>query len=120
MKFLVDAQLPRRLVFCLRGAGHDPLHTLDLPHGNRTPDAEILALAARDGRIVVTKNADFVDSFLLSHAPPKLLLISTGNIRNSELEALFVAELYQVHMHWCENRPSSIQAAGDVGASETV
>jgi predicted nuclease of predicted toxin-antitoxin system len=42
MKFLVDAQLPRRLVHQLREAGHDAIHTLDLPHKNRTTDAEIL------------------------------------------------------------------------------
>jgi predicted nuclease of predicted toxin-antitoxin system len=33
MKFLVDAQLPRRLTYRLREAGHDALHTLDLPAG---------------------------------------------------------------------------------------
>jgi len=41
MNFLVDAQLPRRLAYRLRDAGHDALHTLDLPKRNRTTDAEI-------------------------------------------------------------------------------
>ena len=36
MKFLVDAQLPRRFVGWLAEAGHDALHTLDLSLGNRT------------------------------------------------------------------------------------
>jgi predicted nuclease of predicted toxin-antitoxin system len=31
MKFLVDAQLPRRFCGWLTEAGHDALHTLDLP-----------------------------------------------------------------------------------------
>lgn len=93
MKFLVDAQLPRRLAFRLRDAGHDALHTLDLAAGNRTPDVTITALAAREGRVVVTKDADFVNSYLVSHEPPKLLLISTGNIHNRELEALFIGAL---------------------------
>ncbi len=35
--------------------------------------------------IVMTKNADFVDSFWLKHELYKLLLISTGNIKNAEL-----------------------------------
>jgi len=48
MKFLVDAQLPRRLAVRLTKAGHDALHTLDLPNGNRTTDAEILQIAARE------------------------------------------------------------------------
>jgi predicted nuclease of predicted toxin-antitoxin system len=41
VNFLVDAQLPRRLALRLRDAQHDVLHTLDLPNGNRTTDAEI-------------------------------------------------------------------------------
>lgn len=66
MKFLVDAQLPRRLTFALQAAGHDAIHTLDLPNGNATSDAEINAVSERDQRIVITKDADFVNSFLLT------------------------------------------------------
>jgi len=43
MKFLVDAQLPRRMALWLSESGHDAKHTLDLPAGNRTPDAEVIA-----------------------------------------------------------------------------
>ena len=93
MKFLVDAHLPRRIAYRFREAGHDALHTLDLPDGNRTTDAAINALSLREERIVVTKDADFVSSFLLHHEPYKLLLISTGNIRNAELEALLLMHL---------------------------
>ena len=69
MKFLVDAQLPRRLAYRLREAGHDAVHTLDLAGGNRTSDATILETAEREQRIVVTKDADFVNSFFLTHRP---------------------------------------------------
>jgi predicted nuclease of predicted toxin-antitoxin system len=93
VKFLVDAQLPRRVVYRLREAGHDALHTLDLPAGNRTSDAELNAISLREERAVVTKDADFVNSFLLTHLPYKLLLISTGNIRNADLESLLLAQL---------------------------
>jgi predicted nuclease of predicted toxin-antitoxin system len=77
----------------LRDAGHDTVHTLDLPAANRTTDEEINELSARDLRVVITKDTDFVDSFLLFHRPYKLLLISTGNIANADLEELFVAEI---------------------------
>ncbi len=93
MKFLIDAQLPRRLASRLREAGHEATHTLDLPLGNRTPDTVINELSTREECVVVTKDADFVNSFHLHRKPYKLLLISTGNIRNSELEALLVANL---------------------------
>lgn len=93
MKLLLDAQLPRRLARELATAGHDAVHTLDLPAGNRTPDFEIVALSVREARIVVTKDADFVASFLLSKLPPQLLLVSTGNIANDSLVALFSTHL---------------------------
>lgn len=60
MKFLIDAQLPRRLVYCLRGTGSSAIHTLDLPQGNRTPDDEINAISIREQWIVVSKDRDFV------------------------------------------------------------
>lgn len=90
MNVLVDAHLPRRAAGWFAAAGCDAIHTLDLPDGNRTTDTQINDLAERDGRIVVTKDADFVDSHLLRGRPAKLLLISTGNIRNRDLEALLV------------------------------
>ncbi len=87
MRFLVDAQLPRRLAFWLMESGHDALHTLDLPAANLTKDRDLIARAVQDDRIVVTKDSDFVQSFLLS-GQPLLLLVSTGNIANAELEKL--------------------------------
>ena len=96
MKFLVDAQLPRRLALKLREAGHEAVHTLDLPLGNRTTDTLINDLSAREQYVVVTKDSDFVNSFILGGRPHKLLLISTGNIRNAELESLFFSNLERV------------------------
>ncbi len=93
MKFLVDAQLPRHLAANLKWSGHDVLHTLDLPSGNRTQDWRINEISVEEQRIVVTKDADFVNSFLLSGVPYKLLLVSTGNISNRELEGIFAKNL---------------------------
>jgi predicted nuclease of predicted toxin-antitoxin system len=90
VKFLVDAQLPRKVAGWLVANGCDAVHTLDMPDGNRTTDQQVIATAEREFRIVVTKDADFVDSHLLQARPAKLLLISTGNISNQELEALML------------------------------
>jgi predicted nuclease of predicted toxin-antitoxin system len=89
MNFLVDAHLPRRLVQWLRVRGHDVIHTQDLPQGNRTGDSTINAQSILEQRIVITKDADFVNSFILKKQPYKLLLISTGNISNDDLITLF-------------------------------
>jgi predicted nuclease of predicted toxin-antitoxin system len=96
MNFLVDAQLPRRVVLLLRQAGHDAIHTLDLPEANRTTDTEINARSASEQRVVITKDADFVNSFLVAGHPYKLLLISTGNITNADLLMLLITHLPQI------------------------
>ena len=93
MKFLVDAQLPRRLALELAASGHDAIHTLDLPAANRTQDKDILALAILENRIVVTKDNDFVVSFHLQRVPPRLFLIATGNISNDKLSKLLASNL---------------------------
>jgi len=85
VKFLVDAQLPRALSLWLSREGHDSVHTLDLPNRNRTTDREILDLSRREQRTVVTKDTEFLESFILHGQPAKLLLITTGNISNREL-----------------------------------
>lgn len=96
MNFLVDAQLPVRLARFLQAAGHDTIHAKDLPQQNATTDAEINALSIQQNRIVITKDTDFLDSFLISQEPYKLLLVTTGNITNVELEALFQNNLPQI------------------------
>ena len=96
MNFLVDAQLPRRLVRLLHQQGLNALHTLDLPQQNRTKDTVIITVAEEEQRIVITKDADFVESYILFRKPSKLLVITTGNIANKELEVLFLAALPQI------------------------
>ena len=89
MRFLVDAQLPRRLSNWLCEQGHDALHTLDLPEGNRTKDQEVVRIADTDDRIVITKDDDFVRSHLLRGETKRLLLITSGNVSNNELLQIF-------------------------------
>jgi predicted nuclease of predicted toxin-antitoxin system len=96
MKFLVDAQLPVRLARFLQSAGYDTIHTRDLPDHNATPDAVINFISIQEQRIVITKDSDFVQSFLLQNQPYKLLLVTTGNIKNSELESLLENHLEQL------------------------
>lgn len=68
--------------------GDDALHTLNLPDRNFTNDSGIVPMAGKESRVVVTKEGDFVDSFLMRGEPAKLLFITTGNISNNELIVL--------------------------------
>ncbi len=72
MKFLVDAQLPIRISHWLQNQGHDSIHTRDLPLKNATSDTEINNLSVLEKRILITKDKDFLDSFLLTKKPYKL------------------------------------------------
>jgi len=64
---------------------------LELPEGNATTDSALLDYAEQNNCVVTTKDSDFSTSFWLQSRPQKLLLISTGNIRNTELETLLMA-----------------------------
>jgi predicted nuclease of predicted toxin-antitoxin system len=64
-----------------------------LPNANRTSDDEIAALAEAEDRVVVTKDRDFRDSYLLRGTPQRLLVVTTGNITNHDLLALVRANL---------------------------
>ena len=96
MNFVVDAQLPRRIVYRLREHGHDALHTFDLQRGNRTPDPEGAAAADSEDRVLVSKDGDFVLSHVLVGVPARLLLVSTGNVSNVEFEHLLLANLEEI------------------------
>ena len=85
MKFIVDAQLPYQMALFIRHKGFDVLHTNDLPDKERTSDDYIRKIAQQEDRIVITKDSDFVDSFMLKSVPEKLFLITTGNIKNWQL-----------------------------------
>lgn len=96
MKFLVDAQLPKALSDFLNLQGFDSIHTLDLPVRNKTTDKAIAKLANEEGRIVISKDIDFLESFLLKAEPRKLIMVKTGNIPNRELIKLFDKNLHTV------------------------
>jgi predicted nuclease of predicted toxin-antitoxin system len=85
-----------RLASRLIELGHDAAHTSSLPEGNRTTDQQIAATADLDGRIVVTKDADFRNSHLLTGSPARLLVVATGNIRNDDLSSLFESRLAEI------------------------
>lgn len=76
MKFLIDAQLPTRLAEFLNRAGHDAVHTIGLPDGNRSTDSQIAQRADTEDRVVVTKDQDFRDGHLLGRSPRRLLVVA--------------------------------------------
>jgi predicted nuclease of predicted toxin-antitoxin system len=104
LKFLLDAQLPRRLQILFANFGYEALHTLDLPEGNRTKDRELERICEEENRILVIKDNDFVESFLIRRRPERLLFLSCGNLSNSDLENLFRLNLARIADEFSSNR----------------
>ena len=93
MKFIVDAQLPKSLSDFLNQKGFESIHTLDLPERNKTKDGQIAKLANREERTVISKDVDFLESFLIKSEPKKLIVVRTGNIPNRQLISIFEENL---------------------------
>ena len=45
--------------------GHEAKHTLDLPLKNKTAHHQIIEIAVKEDRIVVSKDNDFVQNFMV-------------------------------------------------------
>ena len=66
---------------------------MELPESNASSDSKIIELAILENRVVVTKDSDFLDSYLIKNEPKKLLLVKAGNIQNKQLLSLFDSNL---------------------------
>ncbi len=102
-KFLLDAQLPRQLKALFAEFGFETIHTLDLPKGNRTPDREIVQLCHDEHWILISKDSDFIESYLLHGHPEHLLLLSCGNLSNPDLEHLIRSNLPRIATAFASN-----------------
>ncbi|MEM9675319.1 MAG: DUF5615 family PIN-like protein [Bacteroidota bacterium] len=85
MKFLIDAQLPVKMCEILQSLGLNAIHVDDLPKGDETSDTDISTYADQHELIVISKDTDFYHSHMILRKPERLLLITTGNIKNRQL-----------------------------------
>jgi predicted nuclease of predicted toxin-antitoxin system len=79
-KFLVDANLPVALARQLAGAGVDCVHVADLADLS-TPDRTIWAMAAAQGRTIISRDADFAQLVMGSASGPCVIWVRLGNVR---------------------------------------
>jgi predicted nuclease of predicted toxin-antitoxin system len=91
MRFLIDAQLPSKLGEILQKAGLHAIHVDSLPDGDESSDKTIALYADQHNLIVITKDSDFYHSHMILRQPKKLLLVTTGNLKNRALFDLFRA-----------------------------
>ena len=96
MKFLIDTQLPPKLATYLRSKGFHSIHTTYFENGHLLDDKRIIEIAIQENRIIVTKDSDFLDNYLLKGSPPKVLLLEFGNLTNKKLISYFENHLQLV------------------------
>ncbi len=89
IKFIVDAQLPKSLSLFINISGFNSIHTLELKAANKSSDYDLIQIADKESRIVITKDNDFQSSYFIRNKPSKLILVKTGNISNKALLNLF-------------------------------
>ncbi len=87
MIFLLDANIPPSLAEEING--HEAKHVITFPNGTSTNDGEINEYCAINNCVLITKDSDFYDSFILKKIPPKLILVKLGNQRLRELRSFF-------------------------------
>ena len=84
MNFLIDAQLPPALAQWIVSQGHQATHVFD--RGLQTADDPVIwERAGNDRAVIVSKDEDFVDRWLLSDKPVPLVWIRKGNCSNRVL-----------------------------------
>jgi predicted nuclease of predicted toxin-antitoxin system len=95
LRFLIDAQLPPRLVRMLRRAGHDADHVFDLDLLAK-PDVQIWSHAERTGATILTKDSDFAGLRLRATSGPTVVWVRLGNLTNAKLERVLKSALTEI------------------------
>lgn len=99
MKFIIDEQLPFLLADWFQSKGYDAVHVSSLGTGNQISDSFICTLSMQEKRIVITKDLDFLNTYIVKNQPYKLIYLTTGNLRNRALLDLFRSSLQQLINH---------------------
>ena len=85
MKFLLDMPVSPLLLHMLQSYGHEGVHAYQIGK-DRASDSELLEIARRESRIVITADLDFTRLLALSLAEgPGLVLFRGGNYSDSEM-----------------------------------
>jgi predicted nuclease of predicted toxin-antitoxin system len=92
VKFLIDQNRSPRLAELLRHAGHDAVHTLEIGLAE-AEDATLLALAAGQGRVVVSGDTDFGALLaLLRRRSPSVILFRSRNTPQASDQARMILD----------------------------
>jgi predicted nuclease of predicted toxin-antitoxin system len=96
MRFLLDMPVSFLLLDVLKTYGHEGVHAYQIGK-DRAPDDELLEMARRESRVIITADLDFPRLMALSLAEgPGLILFRGGNYSDSEMCDLLARVLRKV------------------------
>jgi predicted nuclease of predicted toxin-antitoxin system len=103
MKALLDMPVSTLLLDVLNAYGYEGVHAHQIGQ-QRASDTELLELARREGRVVITADLDFPRLLVLSSAAgPGLILFRGGNYSDSEMCDLLKRVLNEVQAEVLES-----------------
>jgi len=96
MRFILDNNIPPKLLGKLRELGHDAIHVQDTAKGSDTEDSDIANIADAENRIVLTKDKDFLGLHMVTGSPQKVLMVRLGNcsMRHAFFADVTIVEVY--------------------------
>ena len=93
MKFLCDVHISYKIRSYIKSLGFEAIHINEILDRWHTKDKTICRYADANDFIVVTKDADFKNSLLISNTPKKLVKVNLGNLSNTILVDIISANL---------------------------
>ncbi len=85
MKTLLDMPVTPQLINVLKKYGHEGVHAYQIGK-DQAPDIELLNLARRENRVIITADLDFPRLLALSSASgPGIILFRGGNYSDDEM-----------------------------------
>jgi predicted nuclease of predicted toxin-antitoxin system len=85
MKFLCDVHISFKVKSFLQSKNFYCVHVNEILQGDKTADSVIADYCNKNGLIIITKDEDFVNSYLLKKLPAKLVKVNLGNISTAML-----------------------------------
>ncbi|MEM6650794.1 MAG: DUF5615 family PIN-like protein [Pseudomonadota bacterium] len=84
LKFLIDQNLPPKLMSFFEDKGHQGYHTRDLNMALAS-DEVLFHLALQENYIIVTKDEDFQNLITMNNLSPQMIWIRLGNMSTASL-----------------------------------
>ena len=96
MKFLLDMPVSPSLLNTLRDHGHEGVHAHQINH-DRAPDTDLLKIARREDRIIITADLDYPRLLALSSDEgPGIILFRGGSYSDAQMRALLERVLTEI------------------------